>query len=381
MLSAQHKEIAEDPRKPESPYPKDFGRWYALDYFKRPSKFKSVRFRYTLGATVLAAAASLATVAVPPLHSFHQAAPVSTAHAMFNQQCANCHTQTWAPLARLCGYHDAVSISDQSCNQCHHGAAHNAKVDADPSCVSCHQEHRGHEVLASHVASRHCAACHGDLKNHLGPDQTTIFHAGITSFSVDHPDFKRSTAGQKDGSKIKFNHKAHLELSIADLNLANQMAGRNDLQGVGAKLDCIQCHQMDPERRYLLPINYDQHCAKCHQLNVALVGSFAELLKGKAAEFGKTPLPHKEPALVRAVLRDRLLDFAQKNAVAPAKACADNGAEAVALEARAGSKRDAVELDHRRREAGGSLVVHEQAMDQGGTIDLVQPLPYRREAE
>ena len=32
MLSAQHKEIAEDPKKPKpaSPYPQDFARWYAL---------------------------------------------------------------------------------------------------------------------------------------------------------------------------------------------------------------------------------------------------------------------------------------------------------------------------------------------------------------
>ena len=90
MLSAQHKEIAEDPKKPKpaSPYPQDFARWYALDYFRRPGKFKARRFWVTFGVTTLVTLLSLASMAAPPLHHVHQAAPVSTAHAMFNQQCA-----------------------------------------------------------------------------------------------------------------------------------------------------------------------------------------------------------------------------------------------------------------------------------------------------
>jgi hypothetical protein len=183
----------------------------------------------------------------------------------------------------------------------------------DPSCVTCHQEHRGHEMLARNVASRHCTDCHRDLNSHVKTDARTAFHPVITSFHVDHPDFKRSRAGQKDEAKVKFNHKAHLDLDI------DALRSRADLKNFGSMLECAQCHQMDAERRYMLPINYEQHCAACHQLNVALVGDFAKVLKGQAAEFAKTPLPHKEPAVVRAVLRDRLVEFAQKHKIVSSK--------------------------------------------------------------
>jgi hypothetical protein len=48
-----------------------------------------------------------------------------------------------------------------------------------------------------------------------------------------------------------------------------------------------------------------------------LIGEFTKELHGSVAEFVKTPLPHKEPAVVRAVLRDRLVTFAQANKVVP----------------------------------------------------------------
>jgi hypothetical protein len=303
VLSAQQKPIDEDPKKPErSPYPKDFVRWYALDYFRRPGRFATRRGWVTFGTTATFALLSAATL-MPALRQTHQAAPVSTAHAMFNQKCSNCHTETFAPLGRLFGCPEAVSIPDQTCNACHHGVQHHANASRDPSCVTCHREHAGHEVLARHVASRQCTECHGDLANHLKPGEKTRFNAAITSFNHDHPEFARSKNGQKDGSKVKFNHKAHLDLNL------------EDLQGLGSKMDCIQCHQVDDERRYMKPIQYDKHCARCHQLNVVLLGDFSKELKVKATEFSKTPLPHKEPAVVRAVLRDRLVDFAQKNAV------------------------------------------------------------------
>jgi hypothetical protein len=70
---------------------------------------------------------------------------------------------------------------------------------------------------------------------------------------------------------------------------------------------------MDAERRYVKPIVYENHCARCHALNAALVGVFAGDLKAAAVKFSETPLPHREPAVVRAVLRDRLVAFAQQH--------------------------------------------------------------------
>jgi hypothetical protein len=153
------------------------------------------------------------------------------------------------------------------------------------------------------------------LTAHLKPLETTAFYPAITSFNLDHPEFKRSASGQKDPSNIHFSHRAHLGLNLNDLRRANRETGRDDLAGPSSNLDCGACHQMDSERRYLQPIRYERHCAHCHQLNVALVGDFSNDLKAKAIDFSKTPLPHKEPAVVRAVLRDRLVEFAQKYAV------------------------------------------------------------------
>jgi hypothetical protein len=318
MLSAQRKEFDEK-KKDETPYPRDFARWYALDYFRRPRALKARRFFVTLGVTVIVTLFSIAS-AMPALHQVHHAAPVSKAHAMIGQTCAKCHTQTFQPISRLFGAKNPVSVSNQTCNDCHHGAIHHAKQAHEPACASCHREHQGHEVLASHVADRQCVACHHDLPGHVQPGEKPLFQPTITHFNRDHPEFQPSVKGKKDPSQIKFNHKAHLDLELDDLRRAQEKVGRDDLKGLGAKMACADCHQMDDERRYLKPIHYENHCARCHALNVALVGEFAGNLKQAAAEFSKTPLPHREPQVVRAVLRDRLIEFAQQNGVVSSKA-------------------------------------------------------------
>jgi hypothetical protein len=224
------------------------------------------------------------------------------------------------PLIRLFDSKYAVSVSDKACNSCHPGAIHNAKQAHEPTCATCHREHQGHEVQMAHVADRNCIACHGDLGNHLKPAETTAFAMAINNFNRDHPEFGPSTSGKKDQAKIRFNHKAHLELDLEALRFSLEKIGRDDLKGLDAKMKCIDCHQMDDERKYPKPINYNHHCARCHVLNVALAGDFAKELKSAAAQFSKTPLPHKEPAVVRAVLRDRFVEFAQANAIVAGKA-------------------------------------------------------------
>lgn len=318
MLSAQRKEFDEK-KKDESAYPRDFERWYALDYFRRPSMLKSRRFWTTFSTTIVVAFCSVVTL-VPGLHSTHQAAPVSKAHAMHNHTCANCHDTMCQPLFRLFANKDAVSVTDDTCKSCHKQTIHHVKQSHEAACASCHREHQGHEVLATHVADRHCTDCHGNLAIHLLPGEATTFHNAITHFNRDHPEFGPSAPGKKDQAKIKFNHKAHLDLDLAALKIANEKVGRDELKSFGPKLECANCHQMDDERKYPQPINYDKHCAKCHALNVPLVGEFAKELKDAAALFAKTPLPHKEPSVVRAVLRDRLVEFAQANAVVAGKA-------------------------------------------------------------
>jgi hypothetical protein len=317
MLSAQQHDF-EDKKKDASPYPRDFSRWYALDYFLRPSRLKSRRFYVTCSVTFVVLLLSLVSMA-PQFHRAHQAGPLAGAHAMFNNDCAKCHDQALQPIARLFGSSNAHSVSDAACNKCHQGTIHHAKQHHAPACASCHREHRGNEVLATHVADRRCVACHGNLMDHLMPGEHSALHSVITHFNRDHPEFRDSTKGKKDPSKIKFNHQAHLDLDLDALRQANEKAGRQALQGLAGAMKCADCHQMDEERKYLKPILYEKHCSQCHPLNVGLVGDFAQELQGAAAAFAKTSLPHQEPAIVRAVLRDRLVQFAQQNAVTGGK--------------------------------------------------------------
>src|SRR5215471_172419 len=107
MLSTQRKEFDEK-KTDQSAYPRDFERWYALDYFRRPSALKSRRFWITLSTAIVIALLSIITL-IPGLHATHQAAPVSKAHAMLNRSCASCHDTMCQPLLRLFESKDAVS--------------------------------------------------------------------------------------------------------------------------------------------------------------------------------------------------------------------------------------------------------------------------------
>src|ERR1019366_10185462 len=91
-----------------------------------------------------------------------------------------------------------------------------------------------------------------------------------------------------------------------------------------ANLDCADCHQVDSQRRYMAPIKYEEHCAACHHLTVTILGDLADAkLKPLATEFRRQPAPHQEPAVVRAVLRDRFVQFAQTNKLVGIEAKAD----------------------------------------------------------
>jgi hypothetical protein len=311
MLGAQHKDFDE---KGSSNYPRDFSRWYQLDYFRRPRGLKGRRFYLTLGVTLAAMLVSLATVVHSRLHYVHEAAPVSQAHAGFNMRCANCHDRTWQPLARLCGA-GVSSVSEERCTSCHDGPIHHESQATKPVCASCHREHQGKHLLAQ-VADRQCTACHANLEQQMLPGTAAVFYKTITNFNVDHPEFKPSSAGKHDEAKIRFTHADHLKLDLAVLR--KQHAQMEAKYGNKAMLECADCHQGDSQRRYMKPIKYDDHCAVCHQLSVTIVGDFTDAgLKQAVAKFRREPAPHQEPERVRAVLRDRFVQFAQLHKLVP----------------------------------------------------------------
>ena len=319
MLAAQQKDFDE---KGSGNYPRDFARWYQLDYFRRPRMLKTRRFYLTLAVTVLTILVCLVTVLNARLHSIHEAAPVSKAHAGFNLQCASCHDRSWQPLARLCGFAETSSVSDQACGSCHQGPIHQAAALEQPACVACHREHQGQSHLATQVADRQCTACHANLARHLIPEKTSTFHNTVTNFNVDHPEFKPSSSGKVDEAKLRFTHADHLNLDLAALR--KQHPHLETKYAKTANLDCADCHQVDSQRRYMAPIKYEEHCAACHQLTVTILGDLADAkLKPLATEFRRQPAPHQEPAVVRAVLRDRFVQFAQTNKLVGIEAKAD----------------------------------------------------------
>ena len=240
MLSAQRREFDEK-KKDESPYPRDFTRWNILDYLLHPRGLRARRFYVTLGTTLVFTLISLAS-AVPGLHHVHQAGPVAPAHARHANDCGQCHDRAFQPVKRLFGSADA-STSDNACRHCHKATTlHHAKQAHEPACASCHREHQGHLSLARNVAEERCTECHAELDAHVMPGTKLAFHGTIHSFADGHPEFGPSAKGKKDPARIHFNHKAHLDLDIEALRSAQAKAGREDLKGLSAKLDCADWH-------------------------------------------------------------------------------------------------------------------------------------------
>jgi hypothetical protein len=232
-----------------------------------------------------------------------EAGPVSQAHTMFNHDCQLCHADTFQTPKRLwptrAGFH---SVTDSACQRCHAGADHQAQVSAT-GCAGCHQEHRGRPFLAQ-VADSQCTTCHANLDRHPARQRPL---ENVRGFAAgDHPEFGLWRGQEpQDPSRIRFNHRVHLRAQ-----------GLPSPGGRRETLDCGKCHQLDSERRYMLPINYQTHCAQCHPLGVMVVDNLKdEKARVGAVRFGREPAPHAAPATVRSVMRERYRDFFRSHSV------------------------------------------------------------------
>jgi hypothetical protein len=286
--------------------PKSLSEWIQLDYFRRPRGLRVWRSWLVWATLVVFTLVTAGIFLLPRGKGAFQAGPVSTAHALFNNDCAQCHTDAFQTAKRIwsIGSGDIHAVPNGSCQKCHDGPPHNDNQLAEQSCAGCHREHRGRPALAK-VDDGHCTACHADLKanSRAGAD---VAYRDVRSFPDAHPEFLLWRAEVKDPGQLRFNHKVHLK----------QPEGVLGPGGKPEVLNCAQCHRQDPAGRYMLPIEYTAHCARCHPLSVRLAGEFGdEKLRAAAEEFAKLPAPHKEPSVVRAVLRDRLIRFVQQNPV------------------------------------------------------------------
>ena len=292
-------------------------------------------------------------------HRIYEAGAVSTPHAMFENDCKQCHIDNWAPLQRLTSFSDHVhSVSNEKCVVCHIGPGHHSNqipehgdLPGQLSCAKCHREHEGDEQLAR-VADRHCTDCHADLETSPG---TSTFAKNVWSFEdpEGHPDFKIEDLLQmktgdvpiamgpdqkpihhafnvvgyiqrpgeephwQDKARIRFNHQAHLKIMFDEEGNRIKGERQDDIKRrpktetgeiaegdhLAYPMSCTDCHQFDEDRRYMKPINFEAHCRSCHPLTFD-VDKFTQTADPATGETRKVAVtvPHEEPAVVRGYL-------------------------------------------------------------------------------
>jgi predicted CXXCH cytochrome family protein len=282
--------------------PKALTDWYELDYFRRP-RWPRAKVLTVLAAMTISAAAVAVAVAWPGGRTAFQAGPLSDPHAFLADNCAACHTDAFSTARRLLPANQAVRATpDAACTQCHDAGAHSPfqALHTGPDgqaadCAACHREHRGGAHL-TRLDDSHCATCHANLVAGGGGQR---FAAKITRFDTDHPPFGTWRGELRDPGTVKFNHKAHLDLAetLKDIPTDRLGAMAEPLQHLRDQ-SCAYCHQPDGDRRYILPVSFESHCAACHGLT--------------AGPAGEWKVPHPRRGETADVVRGFLLDRAWK---------------------------------------------------------------------
>jgi hypothetical protein len=256
--------------------------------------------------------------------------PVATVHEGLH--CKECHVEPWRGWQKLLGRDRQIGAAmDRACAHCHGGlmdggppnlrvglaqrpvvppptvAPHHPRqiLREVGNCADCHHEHRGDKGLLQ-LTEDHCLRCHQALQT---VDGQHTFYPKLTAFDTDHPPFGWwHVDGLQDPAALHFNHQMHLHL---------EGKGLHDIAGALARLEelgCGYCHQPDARGRRMVPVRYEKACAACHPLNVRIVAEPAEAAASAIIEaFCRQPAPHVAPALVSAVLRERLRLLAQQH--------------------------------------------------------------------
>lgn len=202
---------------------------------------------------------------------------------------------------------------DQNCIQCHEDqgnvektkAFHVAHMPQDIACHECHKEHAGSGFIEP-VSNDYCVSCHGSSE--LMTKASSL--AGqtvkpILDFDKGHPDFSYP----KDTNTLKFNHKLHFGTKSDGTPIKVEKID-------GTSLSCSDCHQSDSEGEYQIPINYENHCKSCHELQFdpdsrvfdERLRTFSKPSDGESADPNPL-LPHGDASEVRSFLRSLNLQF------------------------------------------------------------------------
>jgi len=311
-----------------------------LGYYKRKHPWRVARFI----ASFVALAGGIAGIIVyqklifqrQASEEFFSSGKISSHHAKFEQDCAQCHDRNAAmgndlTLAKFRSvikdrFHRGIDFSaiDHKCQECHEknppfGTVkkydlHEPNVVDNRSCSVCHQEHLGPDSM-KRVADLQCASCHNDRAImeasakkgatispdvfHLRPPapQQIVFDlprppGGYThvfrSFADDHPEFQLIRQKERDRDVLRFNHQRHFASDIPPVN--------------GRKLDCDYCHKPEPNGRFYQRVSFAANCQACHALqfdknnpqlhlphgDVNLVRTFLRTLPAQYATFARS---------------------------------------------------------------------------------------------
>lgn len=204
--------------------------------------------------------AAAAKLKVPP-DLVWNSGPLSTRHAEFARQCADCHE---LPFLR---------VRDSACLACHKGdpahvrdAALQKKLFGGTRCGECHAEHQGGERPVR-TDSGLCTQCHANLKARLAT--TSLENVG--DFVRAHPEFRltlwrgpgkddyirvaqTNVANYHQQTRLKYPHDVHLKPGLRAPN------GR-------VTLTCDRCHVREADGKTFKPTDMNHDCIECHKLN------------------------------------------------------------------------------------------------------------------
>ena len=203
--------------------------------------------------------------------------------------------QPWANDCKVCHSVPFKQVMDKDCRTCH--ATIGDHVDAkagevhglsDRSCTSCHQDHQGEFGLATqnlHFVGRDCAECHRDIKRAMPATHTE----NVADFATQHPQFRVQLAGPPPASALtrvrlapgktleeptglKFPHDVHLSAK-----------GIDSPKGT-VRMECANCHVLQPDGLRFVPTNMKDHCQSCHALKLEPQMSNREVPHGSVPE-------------------------------------------------------------------------------------------------
>jgi len=251
---------------------KNLSEWIDLGRYGTARRFLSGWSPWMLVAALVSLGLVMGALLLDKKTAF-QSGPLSHSHGSFNNACAQCHTEPFAPAARLIlSNSNFYSVSDASCVKCHNAGIHHLAEQFQPSCASCHKEHQGERDL-KRVPDSECLQCHKDLQRaDNAPPQVA---QSITGFDAkSHPEMRIHQAiggPSTDPGTVRFSHQSHLKpdgiFTIASF-LPNGDANR-----VRKILRCADCHQTDKSGNLMTEISYDAHCKSCHPVPVRLAGT------------------------------------------------------------------------------------------------------------